>query len=52
MSPTPIENLVSIRPTIEACGVSELGFPQPHCIVMLFDDAWDAIHKDGKESDQ
>ena len=49
VAPAPIENLVTNHLRIEACLVSGAGFPQPHSIIMLSDDARAVMEKDGKE---
>jgi len=50
VAPAPIENLVTNHPRVEACIVSGLGFPQPYCIVMLSEEALEAVEKEGRET--
>ncbi len=50
VAPAPIENLIANHPRIEACVVTGSGFPQPHGVVMLSEDAQAAIKNGAKET--
>ncbi|RLC00269.1 MAG: AMP-binding acetyl-CoA synthetase [Deltaproteobacteria bacterium] len=43
VAPVPIENLINNHPRVEACCVSGLGYPQPHAVVMLSEEARGAL---------
>jgi len=50
VAPAPIENLIANHPRIEACVVTGSGFPQPHGVVMLSEDAQAAIKNGARET--
>ena len=49
VAPAPIENLIANHPRVEACVVTGSGYPQPHGVVMLSEDAMEALKKGAKE---
>lgn len=50
VAPAPIENLIANHPRVEACVVTGSGYPQPHGVVMLSEDAQEALKKGAKET--
>ncbi|RJP83124.1 MAG: AMP-binding acetyl-CoA synthetase [Desulfobacteraceae bacterium] len=50
VAPAPIENMIANHPRVEACVVTGSGYPQPHGVVMLSEDAQEALKKGGKET--
>ncbi len=50
VAPAPIENMLSNHPRIEACCVTGSGYPKAHGILMLSEDARDAINKGEKST--
>ncbi|NIM51483.1 MAG: AMP-binding protein [Gemmatimonadales bacterium] len=50
IAPAPIENKVVNHPCIELCCVTGSGFPQPHAVVQLSEDAQEAACKGERES--
>ncbi|MFZ5570654.1 MAG: AMP-binding protein [Thermodesulfobacteriota bacterium] len=49
VAPAPIENLIANHPRVEACVVSGAGYPQPHAVVMLSEEAQAALKKGQKD---
>ncbi len=50
VAPAPIENMLSNHPLVEACFVSGAGYHKPYAVVMLFEEAREAIER-GDKSD-
>jgi long-chain acyl-CoA synthetase len=50
VAPAPIENLIANHPRVENCVVTGSGHPQPHCVVMLSEDAVADLEKGAKET--
>ncbi|MBA4366148.1 MAG: AMP-binding acetyl-CoA synthetase [Desulfobacterium sp.] len=50
VAPAPIENLIANHPRVEACVVTGSGYPQPHGVVMLSEDAMLAVKNGGRET--
>ncbi len=48
VAPAPIENLLSSHPRVEACCVTGLGYPQPHGVVMLSEEARSVLDQGDK----
>ncbi len=48
VAPAPIENLLSNHPRVEACCVTGVGYPQPHGVVMLSEEARRALDQGDK----
>lgn len=48
VAPAPIENMLAVSNYIEACCVTGSGYPQPHAVVMLSEDAREAIGQGNK----
>ncbi|MCP4630418.1 MAG: AMP-binding protein [bacterium] len=48
VAPAPIENLLSSHPSVEACCVTGMGYPQPHGMVMLSEEARRVLHQGDK----
>jgi long-subunit acyl-CoA synthetase (AMP-forming) len=50
VAPAPIENMLSNHPRVEACCVTGSGYPKPHGIVMLSEEAREELNNEGKEA--
>ena len=50
VAPAPIENLIANHPRVENCIVTGTGYPQPHGIVMLSEDALADLEKGAKDT--
>jgi len=50
VAPAPIENLIANHPRVENCIVTGSGHPQPHCVVMLSEDAMADLEKGAKST--
>jgi long-chain acyl-CoA synthetase len=48
VAPAPIENLIVNHPRVEACVVTGSGYPQPHGVVMLSEEAKAALKEGDK----
>ncbi len=49
VAPAPLENSLANHPRIEACCVTGSGYPQPHAVVMLSEDARAAVREGQRE---
>ncbi len=50
VAPAPIENMLSNHPRVEACCVTGSGYPKPHGVVMLSEEAREAFNKGEKST--
>ena len=50
VAPAPIENMLAVSNYIEACCVTGSGYPQPYAVLMLSEDAREAIGQENRST--